>query len=221
MKLLKLMATTALVAACVAFTTPVHTILDLSTKYQGSDRTIPAGSDIEGIVISDLSNLNITANNVVIQDATGGIVVRFNTANPYTLGQKVHFNISNQTLTSYNGLVEVLGVDGSTGLDISLSTVTGTGTITPRIATLQDIVTNKDLWESTLVQISGVTISGAGTYSGNTTLTDATGTLPMYTRTSSTFSAIAYPTTPVTITGIVSDFNAAQLNIRNANDVQP
>jgi len=71
-----------------------------------------------------------------------------------------------------------------------------------------------------LVTINNVTISGSGTYSGTTTLTDAVGTLPMFTRSAASFSGTAYPATVVNITGLVSDFNGRQLNIRNLSDVQ-
>ncbi len=201
---------------CVTNNTPVHTIADLRALFTGTLRYIPAGSDIEGIVISDKDAANITGNNIVLQDATAGITVRFTTPNTnFALGDKVRIDISNQELSEFNGLLEVNNVD------VAMATETGTGTITPHVATIADINANGQAWESTLVQISGVTISGAGgVYSGTTTLTDATGTLPMFTRTQASFAGTSYPTSTVTVTGIVGDFNAIQLNIRNTSDVQ-
>ena len=203
---------------CATLNNPAHTIADLRALFTGALRYIPAGSDIEGVVISDKDNLNITGNNIVIQDATGGITVRFTTPNTYTPGQKIKIDVSGQELSEYNGLLQVNNVL------ISLSSVTGTGTITPRLATIPDIIANGEAWESTLVKIANVTISGgtAGTYSGSATLTDVSSNiLTLFTRSAATFSGTAYPTTTVSVTGIVSDFNGRQLNIRNTTDVQP
>ncbi|MEP7265913.1 MAG: DUF5689 domain-containing protein, partial [Bacteroidota bacterium] len=134
----------------------------------------------------------------------------------FNLGDKIKIDISGQSLIEYNGLLEVNDVD------ISLATITGTGSVTPRIATIADINANGQTWESTLVTITGVTISGgtAGTYAGSTVLTDATGTLPMFTTAFSAFAGTAYPVTPVSVTGYIGDFNGLQLNIRNTSDVQ-
>jgi hypothetical protein len=51
-------------------------------------------------------------------------------------------------------------------------------------------------------------------------LNDGTGTIAMFTGTTATFSGLATPTVPVTLTAIVSDFNAKQLLMRNAGDIQ-
>lgn len=193
-----------------------HNIEELRALYSGSTRTIPAGSEIEGIVISDKNASNITSRNVVIQQGNFGIIVRFLNNNTFNLGDKVKIDVSAQELSEYNGLLEVNNVDNT------LATLTGTGTVTPRVATIADINSNGQTWESTLVTINATTISGGtgGTYAGNATLTDATGTLPMYTTSFATFAGTTYPTTAVSVTGYIGDFNGLQLNIRNTTDVQ-
>ncbi len=193
---------------------PVNSIEELKGIWGGTTKTIPDGSVIEGVVISDKTTGNITSNNVVIQQGSFGIVVRFTSPNTFSLGDKISINVGNQELSEFNSLLQVNNVD------ITLATLTGTGTITPRVATTADINANGEAWESTLVTINNVTISGSGTYSGTTTLTDAVGTLPMFTRSAASFSGTAYPATVVNITGLVSDFNGRQLNIRNLSDVQ-
>ena len=209
---------------CAALHTPIHSIAEAQALFALGGSNIAAGSYIDGVVISDKDSGNITANNIVLQAVTGGagITVRFSTPNTFGLGTKLHIDISNQTLYSYNGLLEVTGVTTSVGVVNTLATVTGTGTITPRVTTIADLLTNGEAWESTLVQLSGITISGGGTYSGTTTLSDGTGnTVALYTRSGAFFATSAYPTGPVTITAMVSDFNARQLNIRTTADVQP
>lgn len=198
---------------CITFG-PVHTMIELSTIFSQGASSVPSGSSITGIVISDRSNGSITANNLVVQDTTGGITVRFTVANTFNLGDKITINISDQELSEYNSLLQVNNVP------IGRAVLVNTGnSITPRLATIAEVNTNAEAWESTLIKIVGVTITGAGTYSGTTILSDVTGTLPMFTRSSASFSGTPYPGTAVEITGIVSDFNATQLNIRNLTDV--
>ncbi len=194
---------------------PNTSIAALRAMFTGSTGTIPANTIVEGIVISDKANNNITARNVVIEDATAGIVVRFTGNNTYNLGDKIVVDVSGQEISEYNGLLEANNVPNNK------SSLSGTGfSITPRTATIADIMANGEAWESTLVKIFGVTITGGGTYAGNTTLTDATGTLPMFTYNSANFSSVSYPTGSVNVTGIISDFNGLQLNMRNTSDVQ-
>jgi hypothetical protein len=189
---------------------------DLHTMFTQGVSTVPSGSVIKGIVISDYVNANLNNKNMIIQDSTGGILVRFTSAHTFALGDEVQVNVGGQIFTDYNGLLEVDQVANV------LATKTGTGTVTPRTATIADINANGEAWESTLVHINGVNISGGtGSYSGSTTLTDATGTVTLYTSTSATFSGTAYPTGTVNVTAIVSDFNGRQLNLRNLSDVQP
>ncbi|HXH18077.1 MAG TPA: DUF5689 domain-containing protein, partial [Chitinophagales bacterium] len=183
--------------------------------YAGNDITLDSGTIIKGIVISDKDNGNFDAKNLVVQDSTGGIVVRFVSAHGFSLNDKVEVDVSGQTLTDYNGLVEVLDVPNAHAAK------TGTGTITPRTATITQIQANADNWESTLLKIAGVMLSGGGgQYSGTITITDATGTLDMYTRSGASFATNNYPTGTVTVTGVLGDFNGAQLNIRNIGDVE-
>jgi hypothetical protein len=189
-------------------------IAGVASYYSGSDVTLPAGKIIEGIVISDKDNLNINNKNLVLQDSTGGIVVRFASAHSFALGQKVRVDVGGQTLTSYNGLIEVDGVPNAN------ATATGTGSITPRVATFAQITANATAWESTLVQVTGVTITGSSTYAGSLIMNDGTASMTMFTLNSATFSGNSVPAGSVTVTGIVSDFNGVQMNIRDDSDVQ-
>ena len=121
-------------------------------------------------------------------------------------------------LSEFNKLLQVNNVPLTNAKRISAG-----NTVTPRIATIAEINTNFNAWESTLVRISNVSITGGatlGSNNGNSTLNDGTGTIAMFTNANATFSSMATPTTPVTLTGIVSDFNAKQILMRNASDIQ-
>lgn len=190
-------------------------ILGIRNLYTGSDVTIGSGKTITGIVISDRVNGNFDSRNLVIQDSTGGIVVRFTAAHNFNLGDEVEVDVSGETLTEFNGLIEVDGVPNAN------ATKTGTGSITPRGATISQITSNSNIWESTLVKVYDVTLTGgSGKYSGTITMTDASGTLDMYTRTGATFANTNYPTGSVSVTGVLGDFNGEQLSIRSTADVQ-
>lgn len=190
-------------------------ILGLRASYGGSDVTIPSPKVIKGIVISNASVGNTDPKNMVLQDSTGGIVVRFTSNHSFVPGDEVEVNAGGLTLSDYNGLVQIINVPGSA------ATKTGTGTITPRIATTAQIQANASAWESTLVTIQNATISGSATWSGTTQINDGTGILNHFTRSAATFSATALPSGNKTFTGIVSNFNGVQLNIRDpASDVQ-
>lgn len=193
------------------------TIGAVRALYTGASTNVPSNRMLSGIVISDKDAANITARNIVVQQSGGaGIVVRFDNNNTtINLGDSITVDISGATLSEFNGLLQVSGVDNSN------ATVASTNnSITPRVATVQDILNNQNAWESTLVLINGATITGAATYSGGTTVTDASGSIDMFTRSAATFSGNAVPSGSVNITAIVSEFNAPQINIRNANDVQ-
>ena len=190
-------------------------IMAIRNLYGGSDVTIPSGKSATGIVISDGANGNNDPKNLVIQDSTGGIVIRFSSNHTFVVGDNVTVDLSGLTLTSYNGLYEVTYVPNAN------ATKTGTGTITPRIATCADVQANADAWESTLITVQNANIGGSGTtYSGTKTLTDITGPLNHYTRTGASFSATTLPSGNKSFTGVLGDFNGPQLSIRSLSDVQ-
>ena len=190
----------------------------LRMVYTGTTTTCPVGRKIKGIVISDNVNSNTDPKNMVIQDGTAGIVVRFTSAHTFAVGAEVEVRVSGQELSEYNGLLEVNYVDPGNAIQ------TGTGTITPRVATISQINANLQTWESTLITVQAATASGSTTYSGSNTLTDASGSLTLYTRSQASFASTALPSGPKTFTGVLSEYSfatiPAQLSIRSTADVQ-
>lgn len=186
--------------------------------FASGTTVVPAATSIGAIVISDRAAGNITGRNIVVQQTSGaGIVVRFDMNNTtFNEGDSLTIDISGATLSEFNGLLQISNVPNTNAATISTGNV-----ITPRVATISDILLNAEDWESTLVKINGATIAGgSGTYSGGTTVTDATGSIDMFTRSGATFSGDPLPTGTVDITAIVSEYNAYQINIRNTGDVQ-
>jgi len=62
-------------------------------------------------------------------------------------------------------------------------------------------------------------ISGGTTFEGGLDVSDGTGTVEMYTRSSSTFANSAVPTGTVSVTAIATEFNDPSLTIRSTSDV--
>jgi hypothetical protein len=118
-------------------------------------------------------------------------------------------------LTIYNGDLELKNVPQA-----KVTIVGGSLTVTPRTATVAQVIANKNLWASSLVKISSITIT-AGSVNGtgaNYTVTDATGSLTLFVRTA---SGITVNTAGTSITGYVSIFNStAEISIRSTADIQ-
>lgn len=185
--------------------------------FASGSTAIPASTSIGAIVISDKDEGNITGRNVIVQQTNGaGIVLRLDATNTtLALGDSITVDVSGGGLSEFNGLLQIDGIANANAV-----VVTSGNTITPRVATVADVLLNAEAWESTLVRLNGVTITGGGTYSGVTSVTDVTGTLDMYTRPAASFSGTATPAGAVNLTAIVSQFTSYQLNIRNTTDVQ-
>ena len=204
---------------CGAGPTADMNISNLRALFTGSDVTIPNGTKIRGIVISDRAANNQDDNNLVMQQGTGlsGIMVRFEDPHTFDLGDSVEINISNQSLEEFSGTLQVNGVPNN------FATKVGTGTITPRVATTAEINTNSEAWESTLVKIvdvTSITNTASANWGGNVTLTDAAGTIIAFTRNAATFSSTPFPSNASSITGYVGQFNTTkEIILRNLNDV--
>ncbi len=189
-------------------------IADLRGLYAGSTTSAPASRKIRGVVISDKDSGNTHPRNITLQDANGGIIVRFAANHNFALGEEVEVNVSGQELSAFNGLLQVNNVPNANALSF------GPGTLpTPREATIQQILNNLQDWESTLVKVANVTFSASGAYMGAKAIEDGTGTIELFTRNDAVFASQNVPSGPVTVTAMVSVFNNPQLIIRNLNDI--
>lgn len=189
-------------------------VADLRDMYTGTARTL-SGIKITGTVISDRIGANGQDKNMIIQQGAKGIVIRFISAHSYNPGDSVTVLLTGAKLEEYHGTLQAGSTPNANAGKV------GTGTIVPKVLTLLDLNNSFESYESTLVKIIQASISPAGTYSGNKTLTDATGTITLYTSASAVFSGAPVPATPMNFTGIVCQYNnTRQLQLRNLNDVQ-
>lgn len=153
-----------------------------------------------------------------LQDESGAGIYLFTLSGSqvYQMGDVLEINPNGGKFTLYNGDLEMMGVPMA-----NIVKVSGTISITPRVATIAEINANKNTWASTLVKINNVTsITQSGTNPTGITYTiaDATGTLSMFVRTA---SGITVNTSGTSVTGYVSIYiNSTQIGIRTAGDIQ-
>ena len=188
-------------------------VSDLRTQFANGTTTV-GEYYIEGVVISDVNTESIVTKNAVVQDGTSGITVRFNSDHNISLGSKVKIIVTNATLEEYNGLLQCSNVEPA---EVE---VLGAGTVSPAKVSINDLLNNIETYESTLVKLVDVTITGGATYNGTLTVSDGTHNIDLYTRSASTFSSSPVPAGTVTVTAIASQYNDAQLIIRGTNDVE-
>jgi hypothetical protein len=194
------------------------TIRSIRNLFTGSVVTVPPNTKIRGVVISDKNGKNINDKNIVIQDATAGVVVRFNLNSGLpSLGDEVEVTISGGTVSEFSGVLQVGGISNSEYMKLGL------GTIIPKISTLRQINDSSEAWESTLVKVMGATYtSGTGNYGGfDNIIDDGTASITHYVASAATFAAVPYALVPKNYTAIVGQFNEKkQISIRNLNDVE-
>lgn len=187
--------------------------------YPGSgDFIIPTGTKrIRGVVISN--NTNEASGVYRLQDESGaGIYLYTVIGSPvYPMGSVLDINATGGgKLTLYNGDLELMSIPQS-----NITQVSGAITVTPRVATVAEVIANKNTWASSLVKINNVTsITQSSSNSTGITynITDATGTLSMFVRTA---SGITVNTAGTSVTGYISIYlTSTQIGIRTAGDIQ-
>lgn len=193
-------------------------ILDLRKLFTGTITNAPSNKKIVGTVISDRVNMNTTTKNLVIQDVTGGITIRFLSNHSFNLGDQLQINVSDQEISEFDGLLQINNVDNANATKI------GTGNIVPQTKTLSEIIANFENLESSLVEVSNITISktGSTTFSGSCTLNDGTGSMLLFTRTQALFANENFPTGSIKLLAMVTQGGAnkdMQLTMRNSTDV--
>lgn len=195
-------------------------ISDVRALYNGSTLSLPANKKIKGVVISDKTYSNITSKNLVLwQQGNAGITIRFTENVPFNVGDELEVNISGLELSEFNGLLQI-----NNALLTNVSR-TGTGkTVTPTEISIANLKTNLEKYESQLVKIKDATLtkSGGNTYAGIVNVTDASGTMIMYSTSYATFANEAFPSGTVDIVAIASqggNNSDPQINIRSKNDI--
>lgn len=195
--------------------TPVAAIRNLCPSFSDSVPALPAYR-VSGIVISDRSSGNIAATTLVLQDGQQGICIRFPEAHSFMQGDSLLITLTGGKLSWFYNLLQLSGIPLTQAVKVASGKIA-----TARIATLQEVQEHYREWESTLIRVKQTSFNSGGTYSGNKTIQDATGSFTLYTRSAASFAGDWLPAGPKAVTGILAVFNdTRQLQLRNLADVE-
>lgn len=178
--------------------------------------TITQDWKIRGVVTSDASGGNINAQNLFIQNPNGkAILARFTATHSFVAGDELEINVRSASLSRFNGLLQVSNLALTNAIKI------GTGTITPIIVSVAQLVAGDN--ESELVTVQGVTFNdanGTNTYSGSRNITQASSSIAVFsTTTTAAWRTNVLPAGSVNITGNASINTTRQLLPRRTADL--
>jgi len=191
---------------------------NLRALFSGTATNVPANKKIRGVIISDRANSNLTGRNAFILDENGdGIALRFEETHNLNLNQEVEINVSGIELSEYQGLLQLNNIPND-----NVAVIGTVAAPTPLNVHIEDLIDDFEAYEAKLVRLTNVTISKSGGYTDykyTCILNDGTGEIDMYTTDYASFANTNFPTYPVHITCIVSQYTDPQVLIRNLSDV--
>ncbi|MDK2837388.1 MAG: hypothetical protein PWR15_457 [Bacteroidota bacterium] len=131
------------------------TIAELRSMYTGSDVEITDDIKIKAVVIQNLDGGNSTSlKNIVVQDETAGIAVRFVADNAdFDFGDEVEISLIGQQLSAYNGLLQINNLPNENVTKI------GTKSVVAKEITAAELLTGN--YESQYVAVSNVQVAAA------------------------------------------------------------
>ncbi len=196
----------------------VATIADVRAAFPGTTTNITNSLRIRGIVTS--SNPQVNANNIWVQDATGGIVVRLAAANNNTIerGDDVTIQLVGGQYLEFSGLLQIQNVPNANVVVNSK----GVPLPTPEVITVAQL--NSGSHEGKLVRINGVAFrdaNGTATMSGTRPASNGTETINVRTEATAPHQGSVMPYGFGTITGLAGENGGAAqiIPIVFANDV--
>ena len=192
------------------------TIAEIKELFNQGTTTVPPNRRLDGVVISDREHDNHPGQNLFLMDENGdGIALRFASFHDFNMGEEIRILAGSLPIERFNGLLQVSNIPLGNGV------VLGEGTVPePQTTTFENLITNFDDFESTLIRVENVIIPPAGTFSGNITVSDGTGEVIMR-----TYNWASFANTPVTpgiynVIAIASYFNEVQIQLRSLDDLE-
>jgi len=191
------------------------TIASLREAFNTGATAVTEDAFIEGLITMSTQNGNLTSRNAFIQDASGAIVIRFDTAaHSLFKGYKVRVKVKDLTLGAFAGLLQISNVN-----QLKMVQVLEINAPMPAATTISIADLSSDAYQSQLVQIDNVQFSQTlVAFNGGRTVTDCTESFPVFTSSYARFASAIVPSGNGTIIGIASNYNGTQLLIRNVED---
>ncbi|MEA5128820.1 MAG: fimbrillin family protein [Proteiniphilum sp.] len=183
------------------------TVAGLRPMYTGSDVTITDDVKIKAVVVQNLAGGNSTSlKNIVVQDETAGIAIRFVDDNAdFDFGDEVEISVKNQQLSAYNGLLQINNLPNENVTKI------GTKPVVAKEITAAQLLTGD--YESQYVAVSNVqvaaddlgkTFASASAHGSINMEAENGGTFVMFTSRYAAFVAETVPAGSGTLKGIAS-----------------
>jgi len=190
-------------------------IASLREAFRNGTFNITDDDVIEGVITMSTQSGNLTSRNAFIQDDSGAIVIRFDTKKHSLFeGYKVRVKIKDLSLGEYAGLLQISNVN-----QLSMVQVLDINTPMPAAKTITIDNLLSDAYQAQLVKIDNVQFTQTlVTFGGGKTVTDCIKTFPVFTSSYANFANDIVSSGNGTIMGIASNFNGAQLLIRNSED---
>jgi predicted extracellular nuclease len=195
-------------------------VVDIATIkafYTGSEVRLGAYK-IGGVVISDATSKNISSGSIILQDKDAGIKLYFGggaSTSSFHIGDSLVVDVTGGTLQEYNGAMEI----SLSAAALPSAAIATDRVVIPKELTIAEITAQLPAIEYTLIKVKDATAT-SGTFSGNKTLTDASGSMTLYTSSAATFAADALPATAKTFTGYCILYGSTEeLMIRNSSDI--
>ena len=180
---------------------------------------------MEGVVTMSPKDGNITDRNIVIQDETGGIVVRFNgnVASQVNEGDVLRIALNGSSLGSFADVKQVseLEFNGEIGGERIVTKVAENAAMPNPLKVSINEIKSGD-YQSILVEIEDIqfiTDDVNKEITGTRTITDCSSKLGIYTRSNAAFASTKTPEGAGKIVAIASNYyDEKQLLLRNASD---
>ena len=189
-------------------------IRELRNLQANGATTVPPLQKINGVVISDKANGNTNGTDLIIQDGASGIVLQFAENHPFALGEQIEVDVSRLPFSEVQGLLHIINVPARRATSLGQGTPPE-----PRTATIAEVRTSLESWESTLVRLEMVRFEDGGLWKGENKVSDASGSAPIFTLGAASFAEEALPEEAVDLIAIVSQAVDLQFSIRNLDDV--
>ena len=198
--------------------------LGIDALKSRSEGAIDDNYFIEGVVTLAPKGGNITQRNIVLQDETGGIVVRFDNSveNKISEGNKLKILIKDSKLGSFADVKQIsdLSFNGEIDGESIVEVIEETSSLPlPIKVTLNELKTGN--FESVLVEIEDVQFKTEDVdqiISGSRIITDCNTKFTVYTRSLASFGSEKIPNGSGKIIGIASSYyNEKQLILRNTD----
>ncbi len=180
---------------------------------------------MEGVVTMSPENGNITDRNIVIQDETGGIVVRFdgNVGTQVSEGDVLRIALNGSSVGSFADVKQVSGLEfnGEIGGEKIVTKVSENAAMpAPIKVTLAELKSGD--FQSVLVEVEDIqfiTDDVNKSITGTRTITDCSSKLGIYTRPNASFADNKTPEGAGKIVAVASNYyDEKQLIIRNTSD---